>query len=96
MFDDTLIRQLAAHHELMITVEEGSVGGFGSFVAQFLSENGLLDGALKFRSMVLPDIYQEHDKPEKMYAEAGLDAAGIVAKVRAALGMPEAEQAVRA
>jgi 1-deoxy-D-xylulose-5-phosphate synthase len=94
--DEEMVRELAQTHSVLITIEEGSVGGFGALVAQFLSENGLLDGALKFRSMVLPDIYQEHDKPEKMYAEAGLDAAGIVAKVRAALGMPKAEQAVRA
>jgi len=94
--DEAMVRELAQSHSVLITIEEGSVGGFGALVAQFLSENGLLDGALKFRSMVLPDIYQEHDKPEKMYSEAGLDAAGIVAKVRAALGMPKAEQAVRA
>jgi len=72
---------------VLITVEEGSVGGFGSFVAQALLEDGLLDsGALKFRAMFLPDEYIEHDKPEKMYAAAGLDAAGIVAKALEALG----------
>ena len=94
--DTALIRQLAETHAVLITVEEGSVGGFGSFVAQFLAEEGLLDGALKFRSLVLPDTYQDHDKPEKMYAEAGLDAKGIVAKVLAALGRDKAGQAARA
>jgi 1-deoxy-D-xylulose-5-phosphate synthase len=94
--DEAMVRQLAQTHTVLITVEEGSVGGFGAMVAQFLSENALLDGALKFRSLVLPDIYQEHDKPEKMYAEAGLDAAGIVARVRGALGLDAADQAARA
>jgi 1-deoxy-D-xylulose-5-phosphate synthase len=95
-FDTALVRRLAETHAVLITVEEGSIGGFGSQIAQFLSDEGLLDGALRFRSLVLPDIYQDQDKPEKMYAEAGLDAKGIVAKVRAALGIDRAEKAVRA
>ena len=94
--DTALIRKLATSHAVLVTVEEGSVGGFGSFVAQYLTDEGLLDGALKFRSLVLPDRYQDHDKPEKMYAEAGLDAKGIVDKVRQALGNARAGQAVRA
>ena len=84
--DLELIRRLAHDHEVLITIEEGSIGGFGSFVSQALLEEGLLDGGLKFRAMVLPDAFIDHDKPEKMYAEAGLDAAGIVAKVFDALG----------
>ncbi|QFU15862.1 1-deoxy-D-xylulose-5-phosphate synthase [Microvirga thermotolerans] len=85
--DEDLILRLAREHEVLITVEEGSIGGFGSFVLQLLAEKGALDrGGLKVRAMVLPDIYIDHDKPERMYAKAGLDAAGIVAKVFEALG----------
>ncbi len=84
---------------MLITIEEGSVGGFGSFVLHCLAENGALDGdsaragGLKVRSMVLPDVFIDHDKPGKMYADAGLDAAGIVAKVFEALGRTQSEQA---
>ncbi len=85
--DRDLVRNLAKNHDVLITIEEGSVGGFGSFVMQFLSDEGLLDGGLKFRMMVLPDTFIDHDKPEKMYSEAGLDAKGIVAKVQEVLGM---------
>jgi 1-deoxy-D-xylulose-5-phosphate synthase len=84
--DVDLVRNLARNHEVLVTIEEGSVGGFGSFVMQQLSEDGLLDGGVKFRAMVLPDLYLDHDKPEKMYARAGLDARGIVAKVFEVLG----------
>ena len=89
--DRDLIRQLAANHEVLITIEEGTIGGFGSFVMQALAEDGALDGAgtrvpLKFRAMVLPDTYQDHDKPERLYAQAGLDAKAIVAKVLSVLG----------
>jgi 1-deoxy-D-xylulose-5-phosphate synthase len=85
--DIDLIRRLAANHEVLITIEEGSVGGFGSFVMQALAEDGALDSrGLKFRSMVLPDLFLDHDKPEKLYAQAGLDAKSIVAKVLATLG----------
>ena len=88
--DMDLIRKLAAEHEVLITIEEGSVGGFGSFVQQALMSEGVFDaGRLKFRSMVLPDTFIEHDKPEKLYAEAGLDAKGIVAKVLDTLGRGE-------
>ena len=91
--DRALVRQLAAHHEVLITIEEGSVGGFGSFVMQQLAEDGMLDGTgrtpLKFRSMVLPDIYQDQDKPDRLYAQAGLDAKAIVAKVLSVLGRDE-------
>jgi 1-deoxy-D-xylulose-5-phosphate synthase len=88
--DEELLFRLAANHEVLITIEEGSIGGFGSFVMQTLAEAGMLDGigarSLKFRAMVLPDRFLDHDKPEKLYAGAGLDARGIVAKVLATLG----------
>ena len=71
---------------MLITIEEGSVGGFGSFVLQHLAMSGALDHGLKVRPMVLPDIFLAHDKPEVMYSRAGLDAAGIVACVVGALG----------
>ena len=88
--DHTLIRRLAETHDVLVTIEEGSVGGFGSFVMQYLSDEGLLDGGLKMRQMVLPDVFIDHDKPEKMYAAAGLDAKGIVKTVFKALGREEA------
>ncbi len=84
--DRELVLRLAAEHELLITVEEGSKGGFGAHVLTLLSDEGALDSGLKVRTMTLPDVYQEHDKPERMYAAAGLDAKGIVAKALAALG----------
>ncbi|MFZ0728846.1 MAG: 1-deoxy-D-xylulose-5-phosphate synthase [Methylovirgula sp.] len=88
--DLDLILRLAVNHEVLLTIEEGSIGGFGSFVTQAMLEEGLLDGrrahGLKLRSMVLPDVFLDHDKPEKMYALAGLDAKGIVAKVLETLG----------
>ena len=84
--DHDLIRQLAAHHEILITIEEGSVGGFGSQVMQFLANEGLLDSGLKIRSLVMPDIWMEQAKPEAMNAKAGLDRAGIVQTVFRALG----------
>lgn len=84
--DEALIRDLAASHEVLITIEEGSIGGFGAHVMDHLASTGLLDGPLKVRAMKLPDIFIEHGKPEDMYAEAGLDAAGIVATVLKALG----------
>lgn len=91
--DRDLIRRLAQRHEVLITIEEGSIGGFGSFVMQFLAEEGLLDGGLRMRAMVLPDTFIDHDKPEKMYAQARLDAKGIVSKVQEVLGMAAAEPA---
>ncbi len=84
--DHDLIRQLARHHEVLITIEEGAVGGFGSHVLQFLALEGLLDHGLKVRPLVLPDIWMEQAKPEAMYAKAGLDRAGIVSTVFKALG----------
>jgi 1-deoxy-D-xylulose-5-phosphate synthase len=71
----------------MVTIEEGSSGGFGSAVMQFLSDEGLLDtGRLKLRTMTLPDTFQDQDKPERMYESAGLDAKGITRKVLDVLG----------
>jgi 1-deoxy-D-xylulose-5-phosphate synthase len=84
--DEALLLRLAREHEVLITVEEGSSGGFGSLVLQLLAERGALDNGLKVRPMVLPDAFIEHETPERMYAEARLDAAGIVAKVFEALG----------
>ena len=84
--DLDLVARLARAHEVLITIEEGSIGGFGSFVLHALAEAGLLDRGLKVRPMVLPDLFIDQDKPAKMYAKAGLDAAGIVAKAFEALG----------
>ena len=79
--DENLIWQIATEHEVMITIEEGSIGGFGSHVSQFLSEKNLLDSNLKFRSMILPDRFIDHDKPELMYKFANLDSIGIENKI---------------
>jgi len=79
--DENLIWQIATDHEAMITIEEGSIGGFGSHVSNFLSEKNLLDKGLKFRSMILPDKFIDQDKPELMYRTAGLDAQSIHDKV---------------
>src|SRR6185312_1586504 len=84
--DEDLVRRLATSHEVLLTVEEGSIGGFASHVLHFLAKEGLLDAGLKVRPLVLPDEFTDHAKPEKMYADAGLDAAGIVRSVFAALG----------
>ena len=84
--DHGLIRQLARHHEVLITIEEGSIGGFSAQVLQFLATEGLLDRGLKVRPLTLPDIFIEHDKPEVMYALAGLNTQGIVKAVFEALG----------
>ncbi|HZV20918.1 MAG TPA: 1-deoxy-D-xylulose-5-phosphate synthase, partial [Hyphomicrobiales bacterium] len=85
-FDRDLIRQLARHHEVFITIEEGATGGFGSHVLEFLARDGLLDHGLKVRAMVLPDIFMDHGKPEAMYEAAGLNASGIITTALAALG----------
>ena len=79
--DEKLIWQLATNHEAIITIEEGSIGGFGSHVAKFISEKNLLDKGLKFRSMILPDKFIDQDKPELMYKSAGLDSQTIEEKV---------------
>ncbi len=84
--DADLVRQLARHHEVLVTIEEGSSGGFGAAVLQLLASDGLLDRGLKVRTLVLPDEFMEHDKPAAMYERAGLNASGILATVFAALG----------
>ena len=84
--DHDLIRQLARHHEVLITVEEGSGGGFGSHVLEFIAREGLLDHGLKVRPLVLPDVFMDHGKPETMYENAGLNASGIIKAVVGALG----------
>jgi 1-deoxy-D-xylulose-5-phosphate synthase len=84
--DTNLVLQLAKEHEVLITIEEGAIGGFGAYVLQTLAEHGALDAGLKVRCMVLPDSFIDQDSPAAMYAKAGLDAKGIVAKVFEALG----------
>jgi 1-deoxy-D-xylulose-5-phosphate synthase len=84
--DEALIAQLARNHEVLMTLEEGARGGFGAFVLHHLAERGLLDNGLKIRTLHLPDIFQDQDKPEKMYADAGLDARSIAATAIKALG----------
>ena len=83
--DEKLIMEVASNHEVLITIEEGSIGGFGSHVMQFLSDRGVFDRGLKFRSMILPDIFIDQDTPEKMYETAGLDSSSIVNKVEETL-----------
>ena len=91
--DRELILRLAREHELLITVEEGAVGGFGAQVMQMLSDAGALDRAgFKIRSMVLPDVFLDHDSPPAMYAKAGLDANGIVRKVFDVFGSRKAPE----
>jgi 1-deoxy-D-xylulose-5-phosphate synthase len=85
--DIDLLLRLAREHEALITVEEGAMGGFGAFVLQALATHGALDRGLKVRTLALPDIFQDQDKPEIMYADAGLDAEGIVRGALNALGM---------
>jgi len=86
--DEDLVRQLAENHEVLITIKEGSSGGFSAQVLQFLAANDLTEG-LKIRPMTLPDIFQDHDKPEKQYEDAGLTASGIVETALSALGKSE-------
>jgi len=84
--DKDLLRNLARNHEVLVTIEEGSTGGFGALVLHALAREGLLDRGLKIRTLTLPDKFIEQNKPKAMYVEAGLDAAGIVAAVFTALG----------
>ena len=83
--DEKLIMEAANNHEVLISIEEGSVGGFGSHVMQFLSDRGVFDKGLKFRSMILPDIFIDQDTPEKMYEKAGLDSLSIANKIQETL-----------
>jgi 1-deoxy-D-xylulose-5-phosphate synthase len=84
--DRQMILDLADRHEVLLTIEEGAAGGFGAHVLHLLAETGRLDKGLKVRTLTLPDRYQDHNKPEKLYADAGLDAASIVARAVQALG----------
>ena len=92
--DTELLLRLAREHEVLITIEEGAIGGFGAHVLQTLAEHGVLDRGLKVRAMVLPDVFIDQDTPAAMYAKAGLDARGIVAKVFEALGKDAAEATI--
>ncbi|MBS0502937.1 MAG: 1-deoxy-D-xylulose-5-phosphate synthase [Proteobacteria bacterium] len=83
--DEALIRKLLTTHEVAVTIEEGAIGGLGAHVLTLASDTGLIDAGLKLRTMRLPDIYQDHDKPELQYKEAGLDADAIVDTVLKAL-----------
>jgi 1-deoxy-D-xylulose-5-phosphate synthase len=93
--DADLVLRLAREHEVLITIEEGAIGGFGAYVMQALAENGALDNGVKLRAMVLPDIFIDQDTPAAMYAKAGLDAKGIVGKVFEALGKDVALETVK-
>jgi 1-deoxy-D-xylulose-5-phosphate synthase len=93
--DTDLILRLAREHEVLVTIEEGAVGGFGSYVLQALAEAGALDRGLQVRCMVLPDVFLDQDAPAAMYAKAGLDAKGIVAKVFEALGKDAGAETVK-
>jgi 1-deoxy-D-xylulose-5-phosphate synthase len=88
--DEELFTRLAQSHDVMISVEEGGIGGFGSHVATFLAGNGLLDGKLRFRPLMIPDAFVEHSTQTEMYREAGLDRTGIVTAALTALGYDEA------
>ncbi len=87
--DEELIKQLATHHEVLITIEEGSVGGFGSYVLHFLAVQGILDEGLKIRPMVLPDVFIDHDTQQNQYDQSCLTARHIVATALEALGISE-------
>jgi 1-deoxy-D-xylulose-5-phosphate synthase len=93
--DEELILKLAREHDILITIEEGAIGGFGSHVMQYLADQGMLDGGLKMRAMVLPDEFLDHDTPAAMYGRAGLDAKGIVAKVFETLGKDAKTETVK-
>ncbi|MFZ5670207.1 MAG: 1-deoxy-D-xylulose-5-phosphate synthase [Pseudomonadota bacterium] len=93
--DVELVLRLAREHEALVTVEEGAMGGFGAFVLQTLAAHGALDRGLKVRTLTLPDVFQDQDKPEVMYAQAGLDADGIVSGALAALGVDNVSTAGR-
>ncbi|MGZ5881175.1 MAG: transketolase C-terminal domain-containing protein, partial [Xanthobacteraceae bacterium] len=84
--DVELVLRLAREHDVLVTIEEGAIGGFGTYVLQTLAEHGSLDSGLKVRSMMLPDTFIDQDSPAAMYAKAGLDAHAMVAKVFEALG----------
>jgi 1-deoxy-D-xylulose-5-phosphate synthase len=94
--DEALIRELALNHDMLVTIEEGSKGGFGAMVLHYLSEEGLLDQGLAVRTLTLPDSFQDHDNPARQYAEAGLDAAAIIRIVQGILARQKASAPARA
>ena len=94
--DEDLIRRLANEHEVLITIEEGAIGGFGSFVLEFLANHGLLDSGLKVRQMCLPDFFIDHESQYNQNEEAGLNAHHIVATALTALGHETVEEPARA
>jgi 1-deoxy-D-xylulose-5-phosphate synthase len=81
--DTNLITQLANHHGKLITIEEGSIGGFGSYTLEYMNDAGLLDGRCRVKTMHLPDLFQDQDTPDKQYDEAGLNAAQIIQTIKA-------------
>ncbi|MDB5468599.1 MAG: 1-deoxy-D-xylulose-5-phosphate synthase [Caulobacter sp.] len=93
--DVDLMLRLAREHEALVTIEEGAMGGFGAFVLQALAAHGALDRGLKVRTLALPDVFQDQDKPDLMYAQAGLDAAGIAGGALSALGLDNVATAGR-
>jgi 1-deoxy-D-xylulose-5-phosphate synthase len=94
--DTDLVNRLAREHEVVITIEEGAIGGFGSHVLHHLAMNGMLDQGLKIRTMALPDVFLDHDSPQAQYDQAGLNARHIAAMALSALGREIAQQPVRA
>jgi 1-deoxy-D-xylulose-5-phosphate synthase len=94
--DEDLVCRLAKEHEVLLTVEEGAIGGFAAQVMQLLAKRGLFDRGLKFRPLTLPDAFIDHGKPADQIALAKLDAPGIVAAALAALGREELESEARA
>ena len=92
--DTELVSDLARNHEVLLTIEEGAMGGFGAFVLQHLAAHGLLDSGLRIRTLHLPDRFQDQDRPERMYEDAGLDARSIAASAIKALGRGD-EEALR-
>ena len=93
--DEDLVRRLAAEHEVLVTVEEGSVGGFGAQVAQFLAMQGIFDAGLKFRPLVMPDTFMDQDSPRRQVELAGLTAPDIAASAMAALGVDAKTESAR-
>jgi 1-deoxy-D-xylulose-5-phosphate synthase len=93
--DVDLLLLLAREHEVLLTIEEGAIGGFGAHVLHTLAEHGVLDSGLKVRPMVLPDVFIDQDSPNAMYAQAGLDTKGIVVKTFEALGQNLRGEAIK-
>jgi 1-deoxy-D-xylulose-5-phosphate synthase len=94
--DEDLVRRLALEHEVLITIEEGAIGGFATQVMHFLALKGLLDNGLKFRPMCFPDMFIDHEAPQRQYEMAGLTAPNIVSMALAALGPAIATAPARA